>query len=339
VALDAEKAWQLGISANATLQNISWALRGFSLPRYHEPGRELPFIIEYDKESVSGLSTLRDLEIFTDSGAVALSSVADLGFAPGPMTIRRRNGQVEHTILARVDNPNQQLAASEAGYAALREMNMPRGFSFGDDASVRRRQDEELQEMQSALLFSVVLVFLLMAILFESLIKPLAVMCTIPFAIVGAYWTLYLTGTSMDSVGYIGLMILTGVVVNNGIVLIDRIDRLAATGMSRRLAVLEGGASRVRPILMTALTTIFGLLPMVMAEPPSDGIDYRALGTCVAGGLAFSTFFTLWVVPLAYTLVLDYFEAMKTYVAGGLGTVLSWDKGRTESNKNPGAPA
>jgi multidrug efflux pump subunit AcrB len=329
VALDTEKAWQLGVTANATLQNISWALRGFQLPRYHEPGRELPFILEYDEEQVAGLNTLRDLTIYTDSGAIALSSVADLGFARGPRTIRRRNGQVEHTIMARVDDPNQQLAASEAGYAALREMNLPRGFSLGDEASVSRRQDKEIQEMQYALMFSVVLVFLLMAILFESLTKPFAVLCTIPFAIVGAYWTLYLTGTNMDSVGYIGLIILTGVVVNNGIVLIDRIDRLAATGISRREAVLQGGANRVRPILMTALTTIFGLLPMVMAEPPSNGIDYRALGTCVAGGLAFSTFFTLWVVPLTYTLVLDFFAAISSYSAGGLGAVLSRAQGQS----------
>ena len=89
--------------------------------------------------------------------------------------------------------------------------------------------------------------------------------------------------------------------------------------MSRFQAVLEGGASRVRPILMTALTTIFGLLPMVLSEPPPNGIDYRALGTCVAGGLAFSTIFTLWVVPLSYTLVLDLAAALHSYMRAGIG--------------------
>lgn len=323
VALDVEKAWQLGVTADIALQNISWALRGLSLPRFHEPGRELPFIIEYDEEEVAGLNTLRDLSVFSASGPIALSAVADMEFARGPRTIRRHNGQVEHTIQGRVDNPNQQLAVSEAGYAVLREMELPRGYMLGDELSIGARQIEEIQEMQNALMFSVVLVFLLMAILFESLIKPFAVLFTIPFAIVGAYWTLYLTDTALDSVGYIGLIILVGVVVNNGIVLIDRIDRLHVAGMPQRQAVLEGGASRVRPILMTALTTIFGLLPMVMADPPSGGIDYRALGTCVAGGLAFSTFFTLWVVPLAYTLVLDLAEAAKVYAAGGLSAVAS----------------
>ncbi|MFT7667391.1 MAG: multidrug efflux pump subunit AcrB [Planctomycetota bacterium] len=322
VALDAEKAWQLGVTADIALQNIAWALRGFSLPRFHEPGREIPFIIEYDEEELAGLNTLRDLSIFSSSGPIALASVADLEFGRGPRTIWRHNGQVSHTIIGHVDSPNQQLAVSEAGYAKLREMELPRGFHFGDDLSVRNRQNQELEEMRNALFFSVVLVFLLMAILFESLIKPFAVLFTIPFAMVGAYWTLYLTDTALDSVGYIGLIILVGVVVNNGIVLIDRTDRLFMAGMSRREAVLQGGASRVRPILMTALTTIFGLLPMVLAEPPSNGIDYRALGTCVAGGLAFSTFFTLWVVPLSYTIVLDVAAAAKAYAKSGVSTVV-----------------
>lgn len=322
VALDMEKSWQLGVTADIALQNIAWALRGFSLPRYHEPGRELPFLIEYDEEEVAGLNTLKDLSVFTGTGPIALASVADLEFERGPRTIWRHNGQISHTIMGRVDDPNQQLSVSEAGYSALREIELPRGYMLGDELSVRARQDQEIEEMQNALMFSVVLVFLLMAILFESLIKPFAVLFTIPFAIVGAYWTLYLTGTAMDSVGYIGMIILVGVVVNNGIVLIDRIDRLFVGGMSRTRAVLEGGASRVRPILMTALTTIFGLLPMVLAEPPANGIDYRALGTCVAGGLAFSTFFTLWVVPLSYTVVLDFASAMKTYITSGIGAIV-----------------
>jgi len=321
VALDVEKSWQLGVTADIARQNIAWALRGFQLPRFHEPGREVPFIMEYDEEQVAGMHTLRDLSIYTSTGPIALASVADLEFRQGPRTIRRHNGRASFTITGRVDDPNQQLSISEAGYAALREMELPRGFSLGDELSVRHRQIEEIREMQNALMFSVVLVFLLMAILFESLIKPFAVLSTIPFAMVGAYWTLYLTGTTMDSVGYIGLIILVGVVVNNGIVLIDRIDRLFVGGLPRDQAVLEGGASRVRPILMTAATTIFGLLPMILSEPPANGIDYRALGTCVAGGLAFSTFFTLWVVPLSYTLVLDLAEALKRYTSAGMAVV------------------
>ena len=168
------------------------------------------------------------------------------------------------------------------------------------------RGAQEMRDLQNAALLSVVLVFLLMGILFESLLLPFSVLTTIPFAMLGAFWTLYVTGTPMDSIGWIGIIILVGVVVNNGIVLIDKIHRLRINdGFPRREAVIEGAAARVRPILMTALTTVVGLLPMATSDAPAQGIDYRALSTCVAGGLAVCTFFTLWVVPLSYTLIDD----------------------------------
>ncbi|MDP6763445.1 MAG: efflux RND transporter permease subunit [Planctomycetota bacterium] len=305
VDLDSEQAWRLGVSAELALMNISWALRGAALPFFQEPGRELPFYIEYDEEEVAGLDTLRDLDIQTLSGAVPLASFASLRFQPGARSIFRRNGKASFAIQGRVSDPTRQAEVSAAGLAALRRLDLPRGFEIARDDSVRSRTTTELGQMQRALALSVVLVFLLMSILFESLLRPFSVLFTIPFAATGALWTLYLTRTPMDSVGFIGLIILVGVVVNNGIVLIDRIHRLREGGMERRLAVLEGSRTRVRPIVMTAMTTIFGLLPMALAEPPAEGVDYRALATCVAGGLAISTFFTLWVVPLAFTLLDD----------------------------------
>lgn len=305
VRLDSEQAWDLGVTADIALQNIAWALRGVALPRYHEPGREIPFFIGYDEEQTAGLDTLRDLEIYTGTGSASLGAFAALEFAQAPKSIRRRDGQISYTIQGRVDDVSRQREVTEVGQALLRGMELPRGFSISEERSITNIQAEELIELQKAMMLSVVLVFLLMGILFESVLLPFSVLFTIPFAIVGAIWTLFLTGTVLDSIGWIGVIILIGVVVNNGIVLIDRIHRLRLAGMDRSTAVIEGSASRVRPILMTAMTTIFGLLPMTFAEPPADGIDYRALATCVAGGLALSTFFTLWVVPLAYTLMDD----------------------------------
>ncbi len=310
VVLDQELAHGFGISAEQALRNVSWALRGWQLPRFQEPGRELPLIIEYDDEAVEGLSTLRDLEIYGASAPVPLSAFADLEFERGSRTIRRRNGQTSYMITARVEDPLRQKELSDAGYAALRTLDLPRGYGVGEEDLISTRQEEEFQELRSALFLSVALVFLLMGILFESFLLPFSVLFTIPFAIVGSFWTLYLTGTAMDSVGWIGIIILVGVVVNNGIVLIDRIHALRSQGMERTRAVIEGSAHRVRPILMTALTTVIGLLPMTLSEPPSDGIDYRALATCVAGGLTVSTLFTLWVVPLAYSIFDDLAQTL-----------------------------
>jgi hydrophobic/amphiphilic exporter-1 (mainly G- bacteria), HAE1 family len=320
LSLDRETAYSYGVTSESALRSVSWALRGAALPRYQEEGRELPFIIEYDEEKVAGLDTLRELDVFTATGRVPLASFAKLEFQRGRRGIYRENGLTTFDIQARVTDPNRQGELVEDGYAALDGLEMPRGFTLGRDSSVLVRQQEEMGEMRQALNLSVVLVFLLMGILFESVLLPFSVLTTIPFAVVGALWTLYVTGTVMDSVGWIGVIILVGVVVNNGIVLIDKIHRLRVDdGLKRFDAVLEGAAARVRPILMTALTTIFGLLPMALGAAPREGIDYRALAVCVAGGLAVSTFFTLWVVPLAYTVMDDFGRGLTRMVKDALG--------------------
>lgn len=328
LVFDQELANRMGVTANVALQNISWALRGFSLPRYQEEGREIPMVLEYDEEEVAGLDTLRDLAIWTGLSTVPLSSVAEFEFERGSRTIHRRNGQTSFTIIGRVTNPAQQEEVSAAGYAALASLDLPRGYAVGDEDLVGRRQEEELEELKYAGILSIVLVYVVMGILFESFMLPFAIIMTIPFAEVGAWWTLYLTGTQMDSVGWIGIVILVGVVVNNGIILIDRIHRLRADH-DRDSAVLEGSATRVRPILLTALTTIFGLLPMAIAEPSGEGIDYRALATCVAGGLGVSTLFTLWVVPLAYTL----FDDLAQTVTSRLGWALASRRARRDARE------
>lgn len=307
LSLDRETAHTYGVTSQVAMRNVSWALRGAALPRFQEDGRELPFLMEYDEEKVAGLDTLRELNVWTGDRMVPLSSFADVEFTPSRKSIYRYNGQTTFDIQARVADPNRQGELVEAGYAALDTMELPRGFSLGRENSALQRQQEEMGELKSALGLAVVLVFLLMGILFESFLLPFSVLFTIPFAQMGALWSLYITGTVMDSVGWIGVIILVGVVVNNGIVLIDKIHRLRRDeGLDRREAVLQGASARVRPILMTALTTIFGLIPMATGDAPTQGVDYRALAVCVAGGLAISTFFTLWVVPLAYTVLEDF---------------------------------
>lgn len=320
VVFDSDIAQGFGITPNAALQNIAWALRGWQLPRYQEEDREIPLIIEYDDQQVAGLGTLRDLDVFGGQSAVPLSSFAQFQFAHGERAIERRNGQTSYTITARVDDPLRQKELSDAGYAALKSLDLPRGYSVGEEDLVGTRQEQELTEILFAFALAMVLAYIVMAILFESFLLPFTVMFTVPYGMVGAFWTLYLTGTAMDSVGWIGVIILVGVVVKNGIVLIDCVQRLRDEGIERSEAVLRGCALRVRPVLMTALATVIGLIPIMIAEPASEGIDYRALATCVAGGLAVSTVFTLWVVPLAYVLFDDFTKA----IAKRTGANIRW---------------
>jgi HAE1 family hydrophobic/amphiphilic exporter-1 len=148
-------------------------------------------------------------------------------------------------------------------------------------------------------------VFLIMGVLFESFLLPLSIITTIPMAFLGVYWTLYFTGTPLDMMGAVGMVILVGVVVNNGIVYIDLVTRLRRDGCPRSEALVEAGGRRLRPILMTALTTIFGVLPMAVGEASFVGMPYAPIGRVVAGGLAAGTLLTLFFLPFLYTVLDD----------------------------------
>jgi multidrug efflux pump subunit AcrB len=305
VAIDRDLAHELGVSSQTVDRSIAYVLGGFPVSRFHEEGRDVPLRIEFDDRASNGLHTLADLSVFGAQGPVALSSIAGVSFSKGARSIYRRNGQISFTLEAKVDDPLRILELTAAGQRALETLDFPRGYSLDRSDSALRKQEDEFGELRKAFLLSIVLVFLLMGILFESVLLPFSVLFTVPFAILGSMWTLLLTGTPMDSMGWIGMIILAGVVVNNGIVLIDRIHGLRGEFSDRAEAVLVGSRQRVRPIMMTALTTVVGLLPMIVATPPRDGFDYRALAAIVAGGLVASTVFTLWVVPLAYTVLDD----------------------------------
>lgn len=317
VRVQRDVAMSMGFNANNAISSINWALRGQSLPRFQERGREIPLILEYDKEDTPGMATLHDLPVYSMSGQLPLSSIAEFEVAKGESSIRRVDGRISYRITAQVDDPARINEITEDGFAALAELRMPRGFEVARDLSRRNRTDEEFGAMMNALMLSIVLVFLVMGVLFESVLLPVSVLTTIPFAVTGALWSLLLTDRVLDPMAFVGLIVLAGVVVNNGIVLIDRIHNLRRQ-MPRDQAVLAGCAQRVRPIVMTALTTVIGLVPMAVVQPKTDSIDYRAMGAIVIGGLLAATFFTLWVVPLAYTLLDDLSEAVRSAVRWGL---------------------
>jgi hydrophobic/amphiphilic exporter-1 (mainly G- bacteria), HAE1 family len=177
---------------------------------------------------------------------------------------------------------------------------LPRGYNW-DKGQGYIRQQEQNQAQNFGVIMAITFVFLLMGILFESFILPLAVLIAIPFSFFGAYWGLYLTGTPFDELCGIGLIILIGVVVNNAIVLVDMIGRLRAQGMDREQAMLDAGKHRFRPILMTAATTIGGLIPMSVGGSRMFDMSYAPMGRTMLGGMITSTLITLVAVPLLYT--------------------------------------
>jgi len=162
--------------------------------------------------------------------------------------------------------------------------------------------DESFKSMMFTLAMAVFLVYLVMASQFESLLHPFAILFTIPLALVGAILALFLTGTTVNVVVFIGLIMLAGIVVNNAIVLVDLVNQLRSQGMARIEAIIEGGRGRLRPIMMTTLTTTLGLLPMALGF--GEGAEVRApMAITVIGGLLVSTLLTLFVIPVVYSVI------------------------------------
>jgi HAE1 family hydrophobic/amphiphilic exporter-1 len=164
---------------------------------------------------------------------------------------------------------------------------------------------EDQQQQLFAFAMAIILVFLLMGMLFESLSLPLSIITAVPFAMFGAYWMLLITGTAFDLMAGIGIVIMVGIVVNNAIVLVDLVQLNRSSGMDRNEALISAGRQRFRPILMTAATTIVGLIPMAVGNASLAGIPYKALGRVVIGGLITSSLMTLLLVPLLYTFIDD----------------------------------
>jgi len=162
-----------------------------------------------------------------------------------------------------------------------------------------------------AMELSVIFIYLLMGFLFESFILPLSIVTTIPLAAIGVFWTHYLFDYDLDGLGMVGIVLLIGVVVNNGIVLVDYVNRLRAEGVARRQAILTAADRRFRPIMMTALTTIGGMVPLTIRGATTSGLSYTSFGLTLIGGLTAATLLTLLVVPVAYTLFDDLGEVVR----------------------------
>jgi HAE1 family hydrophobic/amphiphilic exporter-1 len=231
---------------------------------------------------------------------VTLDAVANVGVSLGPSEIRRVAQQRVAIITANLAYGDLGAAAAEAR-AIVGSIAMPNGI-----AALVSGQSEEMQQsfdsMQFALILAIFLVYLVMASQFESLIHPFVILFTIPLALVGAVLALFITGTTISIVALIGVIMLAGIVVNNAIVLVDLINQLRAQGAERTDAIMEAGRARLRPILMTSLTTALGLLPMAMGI--GEGSEVRTpMAITVIGGLVVSTLLTLVVIPVVYSLM------------------------------------
>lgn len=304
VLINREQARKQGISPRVVGRSIAYQLNGSNLPRYQSGDREIRVRLQVKEEDRETLTQLKNLSFPTTTGEeVSLASIADFKVAKGSGTIYRKDGKSQLRVRAFTTRQDRRGLYADIDQA-LDGLELPRGYSWDKGENFRRYQESD-ETMNLAVLMSVVFVFLLMGVLFESVMLPFAVILSIPFAFLGVYWTLYLTETPMDGMANVGAIVLIGVVVNNAIVLIDRVNQLRQHGYSRAEALLEAGQNRFRPILMTTFSTVFGLLPMALGNSAMMGMSYAPLGRTMIGGLLFSMALTLFVVPLFYTFLDD----------------------------------
>ncbi len=301
IVFDQERAAMLGLTVREIANSVVANVRGELATRYTWRDKKIDVLVRSVDTRQSSIDEIRHLIVNPSSDRpVTLDAVADVTVSEGPAEIRRVAQERVAIISANLVYGDLGAAAAEASTIVSRTP-MPAGIN-----AVVSGQSEEMQasfeSMRFALLLAVFLVYLVMASQFESLIHPLVILFTIPLALVGAVLALFVTGTTVNIVAFIGIIMLAGIVVNNAIVLVDLINQLRVQGQQRLDAILEAGTARLRPILMTSLTTTLGLLPMAMGF--GEGSEVRTpMAITVIGGLTVSTLLTLVVIPVVYSLM------------------------------------
>ncbi|MEV7966455.1 efflux RND transporter permease subunit [Sphaerisporangium sp. NPDC088356] len=297
VTVDRRKAAEKGLSEVAIGQAVSQAFRGTTLTQLAFDGTTADVILR-SGDTPTSLADLRDLKI---AGKVTVGDVASVKTVNGPIEVTRIDGDRSATVSGKATGSNLG-ATSAALDTKLKSLTLPPGATY-EIGGVSADQAEAFGSLGLALVAAIALVFFVMVATFRSLIQPLVLLVSIPFAATGAIGLLLVTGTSLGLAAMIGMLMLVGIVVTNAIVLLDLINQYREQGMPLHEAVVEGGRRRLRPILMTALATIFALLPMALGITGGGGFISKPLAIVVIGGLISSTLLTLVLVPTLYTMV------------------------------------
>ena len=307
IDVDREQARLLGLSPAEVAGTISTYFLGTTATMYREGGTEHKILVRAPKEVREDITRLRALPMITPHGVtVPLETVAAIKQSLGPTSITRENQRRMATvsITAAPMTPLGTLVSKVE--ATIAEMGAEAGVTTQVAGTAEDLKDS-FAALGLAFLVAVLLVYMVMASQFESLLEPFVILFTIPLALVGVILGLLVTGTTLQVTALIGIILLAGVVVNNGIVLIDVLKSRRLAGEALIPAAVEAGRSRLRPILMTALTTILGMMPLALEV--GDGAEtWAPMARAVIGGMTFSTVLTLVVVPVAYVIVAGWVD-------------------------------
>ncbi|HPC15294.1 MAG TPA: efflux RND transporter permease subunit [Candidatus Hydrogenedentes bacterium] len=322
--VDTSLANQAGITPLAVSRTVDVALRGIQLPFMKGSEYEVPVRGQFS-ENARTIENVENMLVMGATGKLAaLNTISSTSKGTTPRVLERYNGKSVVRMTAEVNS--RDLNRFNANLVRLiNSFEMPRGYSV-DKGYEMTEMDSILRNFSTTLFMAIALIYMIMAALFESCLLPMSVITTIPLSFIGIYWTMYLTGTTMDTISLVGTILMCGIIVNNAIVIVHRIAQLDRGGMPRFDAVVQAGRDRLRPVVMTALTTMAGALPIAIGQAQrkdimTDVLD--SLGRTLVGGMGFGTLLTLLVVPLFYTLIDDARVWLSQY-AQGMARILRW---------------
>ena len=302
--VDEPRAQSAGISPSVIARTVDVALRGNRLPYLKQGGREFPVWAQFREEDRKSRANLDNVSVIGSAGSlVPLNQLVTYGKAQSPMSIRRVDGKNVISVAGKIST-NDLTQVQKDLNRVISSVGLPLGYTIdlGDEFL---ELNTNITNFIATLVMAVVLIYIVMAALFESLMLPFSILTTVPLAFIGVYWGLYLTKTSLDTIGLIGCILMVGVVVRNGIVIVDHTNLLRRQGMGRHEAVVQAGRDRFRPVMMTALTTILGVIPLAIESKSGSTVSFVSLGRAFCAGLTTGTILTLVIVPLFYTLIED----------------------------------
>jgi HAE1 family hydrophobic/amphiphilic exporter-1 len=303
---------RFNVSAQTVGRAVASSLSERAVTRLRTRHREVDVVVRLRAGEEAGINSLRRLKVGRQaSRSLPLSALASLGPAPAPRQIQRVDRRAVATVTASVADGESLRTVTARVEGQLSGISLPAGVTVEIGRNARRWRRGET-ESPMMMILALVLVLMVLSALFESTVDALVITVTVPFALVGVAWAFWLTDTRLGSMAWIGFMILIGIVVNHGIVYVDRVHQLRREGLAERPAIVQAGRDRLRPIVMTAATTVLGLLPIVgqhlfpyVFRADSGAAVYGPIGLAVASGLVVSTALSLLALPAVLAVSFD----------------------------------
>ncbi len=304
IIVDRNLASQFGLRVGQIANTIRSAIQGTVATRYEVGGDEYDIRVKLKDRDLDTVNELENLTLMSPTGVqVPLNRLAKLEIDEGPKEILRINQVRYAEVTADLYQIDLGTAMANVKERLATNVNLPVGYEYSYEGQFQNQQ-ESFESLFYAFLLSIVLVYMVMASQFESLIHPFIIMFTVPMALIGVLIGIFVTGQNLSVPSLIGVITLAGIVVNNAIVLVDYINQERDSGKSKREAILSAAPIRLRPIMMTALTTILGLLPLSLGI--GEGAELQQpIAVVVISGLSFATLLTLYLLPVIYSLITD----------------------------------